>query len=83
MKLTKKFWAWVSQFFALSLLILRADLVLQLFKLIPGADLSQSYPIIIGFVLFAAIWFLWLINCAWDGFYVTKDFLFDVDHHRW
>lgn len=82
MKLTKKFWIWVSQVFALIVLLIRADLVLQLFKLVPNADVSQAYPEIAGFAVFIGLWVVWLVWCAIKGFSGEMAFLLDPNDRR-
>jgi hypothetical protein len=82
MKLTKKFWAWVSQVFALGILMFRVDLVLDLFASL-GADVSQLHVEIAGVVIFVVLWLLWLIWRGIDGFCRSMDFLTDANGHRW
>jgi len=84
MKLTKKFWIWISQVFTLIFLVFRVDLVLQLFKLIPNADVSQIYPEIAGFALIVVIWGSILVWCGIKGFSGEMPFLLDPhDRRRW
>jgi hypothetical protein len=83
MKLTRKFWVWVSQVFALIILLFRADLILELLKLIPNADVSQLYPEITGLVLVAVLWSSWLVWRAYQGFYRRMDFLIDENDYRY
>lgn len=82
MKLTKKFWTWLSQVFALTIFIIRADFIVWLFKLIPFCDGEQFFPVIVLFILVAVSWGTWLIWRAYEGFYTNMDFLID-GRHRW
>ena len=83
MKLTKNFWKWAGQVTALFFLLVRADLIVQLLKLIPNADFSQLYPEVAIIVLIVAAWAAWLVWRAYEGFYRTMDFVIDENDHRW
>ena len=83
MKLTKKFWIWVSQVAALVILILRVDLIIGLFKIVPNFDLSQLYLEIALLTAIVILWILWLVWRCYVGFYQKMDFLIDENDHRW
>ena len=83
MKLTKKFWMWVSQVATLIILLLRADLIIGLFKIIPNFDLSHFYPEIALLTAIVILWLLWLVWRGYVGFYQKMDFLIDENDRRW
>jgi|GEM_PF-5401052 hypothetical protein len=83
MKLTKKFWIWVSQVAALVILLLRVDLIIGLFKIVPNFDLSQFYPEIALLTAIVILWLLWLVWRGYVGFYQKMDFLIDENDRRW
>ena len=83
MKLTKKFWTWISQVAAAFFLVLRVNLLAEIIGQIPNIDLSQL-RFEFGAIRFAAI--LWLAWLAWrgvKGFTGEMLFLFDDRDHRW
>jgi len=83
MKLTKQFWKWLSQVLALGILIVRADLVVVLFKLLPIVDITPLYPLITVFVVIVITWGAWLTWRGYIGFCQRMDFLMDDTRFRW
>lgn len=83
MKLTKKFGAWVGQILALLIMIFRAEMLVELVKLIPHADVSQLYPVIGALAVIIVLWVLWLVRCGIKGFSGEMNFLFDARDRRW
>jgi hypothetical protein len=83
MKLTKKFWTWISQVAAAIFLLWRMDLLCTIFGQIPNVDLSQLNFEIGVVKLGAVLWLSWLIWRAYQGFFRTMDFLIDENDHRW
>jgi type VI protein secretion system component VasK len=80
MKLTKRFWAWISQVFTVTVLIWRLDLLREVLGQIPYADSSQI-NLEIGVVKLGAIlWLAWLIWRAIQGFYLKMDFVLETNN---
>jgi hypothetical protein len=82
MKLTGKFWKWVSQVAAALFLLWRMDLLCEIFAQIPNIDLSQFNFEIGAVKLSAFLWLLWLGWSAFQGFYRKGDFLFDENNYH-
>jgi len=82
MKLSKKFWAWIGQVAAAIFLLLRMDLLCNIFGQIPNVDLSQ-FNFEIGVVrLGAFLWLTWLVWRVIKGFTGEMDFLCDSNDRR-